>query len=35
MEKSWRNCASKASHRPIFNFGYYPKTTIAFKKLKF
>ena len=28
MEKSHRKCALKASHRPLFNFGKYPKQTL-------
>ena len=33
MEKSCRKCAPKASPRPLFNFGKYPKTAIARKEL--
>ena len=32
MEKSCRKFAPKASPRPLFNFGKYPKTNFACKK---
>ena len=32
MEKSWRECAPKASPRAPFNFGKLPKTAVACKK---
>ena len=32
MEKLYRKCVSKASPRPLFNFGKQPKTAIACKK---
>ena len=31
MEKSCRECAPKASPRPLFNFGKQQKIVIAFK----
>ena len=33
MEKSCGKCATKASPRPFFSFGEWPKTAIACKKL--
>ena len=33
MEKLCRKCATKASPRPIYNFGKQPKTAITWKKL--
>ena len=34
IEKSYGKCAVKASPRPLYNFGKYPKTAIACTKLK-
>ena len=32
MERSCRKCTPKASPRPLFNLGKYPKTATACKK---